>query len=194
MRGRRSLRDASPRGASSRTTPRQDISPGTPGACPCSRIPSCSVRLHGPSPLLPPLFRMHHHLILIVRFGTDRNCWDYAGGPKPFTAIPDSRTGALFFPAGIPSGSQGLTPTISTRSESILGADRVGSDETHREGMADNHLDCVGTDKIPFIQAEEAFRTSQSTVRRTCKTSLSHYRQHEHSAEQRPMLLRSHCI
>jgi hypothetical protein len=27
---------------------------------------------------------MHHHLILIVRFGTDRNCWDYAGGPKPF--------------------------------------------------------------------------------------------------------------
>jgi hypothetical protein len=41
--------------------------------------------LHGPSPLLPPLFRMHHHLILIVRFGTDRNCWGYAGGPKPFS-------------------------------------------------------------------------------------------------------------
>lgn len=33
--------------------------------------------------------------------------------------------------------------------ESILGADRVGFDETHREDMAGNHLDCVGTDKIP---------------------------------------------
>jgi repressor LexA len=27
---------------------------------------------------------MHHHFILIVRLGTDRNCWGYAGGPKPF--------------------------------------------------------------------------------------------------------------
>jgi hypothetical protein len=31
---------------------------------------------------------MHHHFILIVRFGTDRNCWGYAGSPKPLSAIP----------------------------------------------------------------------------------------------------------
>jgi hypothetical protein len=80
---RRSLRDASPPGASSRMAPRRDICPGAPGACPCPRIPSCSARLHGPSPLLPPLFRMHHHFILIVQLGADRNCWGYAGSPKP---------------------------------------------------------------------------------------------------------------
>ena len=40
----------------------------------------------------------------------------YSLSSEPFTAIPDSRTGAFLFPAGIPSGSQGLTPTISTRS------------------------------------------------------------------------------
>ena len=84
MRGRRSLRDASPRGASSRTTPRQDISPGTPGACPCSRIPSCSVRLHGPSPSRPPLFRMHQPFIHMMQRSGDRNSCGYAGGPQPF--------------------------------------------------------------------------------------------------------------
>jgi hypothetical protein len=26
---------------------------------------------------------MHHHFILIVQLGADRNCWGYAGSPKP---------------------------------------------------------------------------------------------------------------
>jgi hypothetical protein len=30
---------------------------------------------------------MHHHFILIVQLGADRNCWGYAGSPKPFMAI-----------------------------------------------------------------------------------------------------------
>ena len=87
MRGRRSLRDTSPRGASSRTTPRRDISPGTPSGFPCSRIRACSDRLHDPSPSRPPILRMHQPFIHMMQRSGDRNSCGYAGGPQPLYAI-----------------------------------------------------------------------------------------------------------
>ncbi|MCI1540745.1 MAG: hypothetical protein LKH62_09815, partial [Atopobiaceae bacterium] len=41
-------------------------------------------RLHGPSPLLPPLFRMHQPFIHMMQRSGDRNSCGYAGGPQPF--------------------------------------------------------------------------------------------------------------
>ena len=87
MWGRRSLRDASPRGASSSTTPRRDISPGTPSGFPCSRIRACSDRLHDPSPSRPPILRMHQPFIHMMQRSGDRNSCGYAGGPQSFTGI-----------------------------------------------------------------------------------------------------------
>ncbi|MCC6108070.1 MAG: CocE/NonD family hydrolase, partial [Atopobium sp.] len=49
-------------------------------------------RLHGPSPLLPPLFRMHQPFIHMMQRSGDRNSCGYAGGPQPLIKIPVYQT------------------------------------------------------------------------------------------------------